>query len=210
MAVAILYHPITHALTILAGYESGHTAISSLSPSGTWQTLYLSLAHTQPVLSLDISPKSEYFLTSSADALVVKHPIPGPGDVRVGSGVVESMPLKTLQTKHAGQQGLRIRDDGKVFATAGWDSRVRVYAGKGMRELAVLKWHKEGCYCVAFADVVVDEENEEKRKQMEAGNEVAMREKRLTVKDERIRKAESAHWLAAGSKDGKISLWDIY
>lgn len=161
------------------------------------------------MLSLDPSPRRDWYLTSSADALVVKHPIPTPSSVVGMEAPVATAPLQVLQTKHAGQQGLRVRDDGKVFATAGWDARVRVYKGAALAELAVLKWHREGCYCVAFADVstggggdeVVDDG---------AGKEVARRVGRLTVKEERLRKARTAHWLAAGSKDGKVSLWDIY
>ena len=31
-----------------------------------------------------------------------------------------------------------------------------------------------------------------------------------TVQQRRDEKARSTHWLAAGAKDGKVSLWDIY
>lgn len=110
-----------------------------------------------------------------------------------------------------------MRDDGKIFATAGWDGRVRVYAVKTMRELAVLKWHKEGCYAVGFADVEdpkqpgdVGGENSEEGRIEEKGKEVARKTGTMTVKQERLRKAETTHWLAVGSKDGKVSLWDIY
>ncbi len=30
------------------------------------------------------------------------------------------------------------------------------------------------------------------------------------VKDRRIQHAKTAHWVVAGAKDGKVSLWDIY
>ncbi|KAL2070609.1 hypothetical protein VTL71DRAFT_13635 [Oculimacula yallundae] len=200
MALALFHHPQTAHLTVVAAYESGHTSVSRFTDS-TWTCLYASQAHTQPVLSLDISPSKEFYLTSSADAIIAKHPIPiAPENVIMG---IEGMPLKTLQSKHAGQQSLRIRDDGKVFATAGWDARVRVYGVKGMKELAVLKWHKEGCYSVAFADVEHKEADGE-------GNEMVRRETAMTVKEERLYKAKTAHWLVAGSKDGKVSLWDIY
>lgn len=144
----------------------------------------------------------------------MKHPIPTPSGIVGIEAPVETTPLKVQQTKHAGQQGLRIRDDGKIFATAGWDSRVRVYAGKGMGELAVLKWHREGCYCVAFADVLGGDEigkgKGERGDVSGGGKEVVERVGALTVKEERLRRAKMAHWLAAGSKDGKVSLWDIY
>jgi len=203
MAISIFHHPQTTLLTIIAGYESGHTTVSQLQSSSTptWQTLYTSQPHTQPVLSLDTSPSKDFYLSSSADAIIAKHPIPSPKNV---IGIVEGKPLKTIQTKHSGQQGLQIRNDGKIFATAGWDAKVRVYATKSMKELAVLKWHKEGCYAVAFADV--HETAEEVGKE----SELAKIKGTMSVKEERLWKAKTGHWVAVGSKDGKVSLWDIY
>lgn len=207
MALSIFHHPVTSNLTVIAGYESGHTSISQLTASKSWQSLYLSQAHAQPILSLDVAPTLDFHITSSADAIVAKHPIPIVPEHVVMS--VESMPLKTLQTKHAGQQGLRMRSDGKIFATAGWDARVRVYSAKGMKELAVLKWHKEGCYAVAFAEVIT-EESERGDGRNENSSAVVKKEVTMTVKEERLWKAKTSHWLAVGSKDGKVSLWDIY
>lgn len=202
MAISIFPHPTTAQLTVIAGYESGHTTVSQLT-SESWQVLYTTQAHSQPILSLDISPFKDFYLTSSADAIIAKHPIP----VSLENTIMatESLPLKALQTKHSGQQSLRMRDDGRIFATAGWDSRVRVYDAKGMRELAVLKWHREGCYAVAFADVETGGGDEASK-----GGVMVERLERMTVREERLRKAKMAHWLAVGSKDGKVSLWDIY
>jgi WD40 repeat protein len=115
-----------------------------------------------------------------------------------------------------------MRSDGKIFATAGWDGRARVYttgknpmadAGAGsdaeVREVAVLKWHQEGCYAVGFAHI---------RSQIEESiGSVALTSqpnkgdgKVLTVAERRDAAARNAHWLAVGSKDGKVSLWDIF
>jgi len=220
MALSIFHHPSTpsNPLTVIAGFESGHTSVSQLSNS-TWSTLYISNPHAQPILSLASSPDKSFYLTSSADAVIAKHPIP----VSIENTIlaVESTPMKMLQTKHAGQQDLRIRNDGLVFATAGWDGRVRVYSSKSVKELAVLKWHKEGCYAVAFADVDADvpsgeaggkgqEKEEEEGEGKGKGREVVKRISTLTVKEQRLWKAKTAHWVAAGSKDGKVSLWEIY
>jgi ASTRA-associated protein 1 len=207
MALSFFFHPLTSNLTVLAGYESGHTSVSYLTAS--WQTLYVANPHSQPILSLDVDPGKEFYFTSSADAVIAKHPIPESNADVIGT--VESMPLKIIKTKHSGQQGLRIRNDGRVFATAGWDGRVRVYGVKGMKELAVLKWHKEGCYAVAFADVDVETDGEDDQgEDEEKGKELVSRMGTMTVREERSRKAKTTHWLAVGSKDGKVSLWDIY
>ncbi|KAI1113420.1 WD repeat-containing protein [Nemania sp. NC0429] len=135
---------------------------------------------------------------------------------------VEASPLKRMDTRHSGQQDLQIRSDGRIFATAGWDSKVRVYSVKTMAELAVLKWHDVGCYATAFAVIdedkggaarakptTPDDSNDARGKETAAVTTIA-KLGQLSVKDRRIKMAKDAHWLVAGSKDGKISLWDIY
>ncbi len=79
-----------------------------------------------------------------------------------------------------------------------------------MKELAVLKWHKEGCYTVAFADVELVKDGTEEDGDEEKGKKFVSRMGRMTVSEERDHKAKTTHWLAVGSKDGKVSLWDIY
>jgi len=197
MAVRLHFPPTATTPLVAAGYESGHVALWHLNPaSNKWETTYLHKPHSQPVLSLDVAPSIGCFFSSSADAIVARHPLLG-----LDHGEAQA---KVMQTKHAGQQSLSVRGDGKVFATAGWDGRVRVYATKGMKELAVLKWHKEGCYATAFAEIL----NDQPRASMNDDGTVARRE--LTVAQQRAFKSQSTHWLAAGSKDGKVSLWDIY
>lgn len=154
-------------------------------------------------------PSRDSYFTSSADAIIATHPL-GPWN----STLSDSKPLKVVQTKHSGQQGLRVRSDGKILATAGWDSRVRVYSTKTLKELAVLKWHKEGCYAVAFAEIdpALSPASEDGQSPA-TGDELVMAQKTVavkTVQQERKEKAQMTHWLAAGSKDGKVSLWDIY
>ncbi|KAJ5746196.1 hypothetical protein N7520_011378 [Penicillium odoratum] len=213
-------------LYVASAYEDGHVMVfvhkgpltatcfergSIASNPWKWERLYASRPHSQPVLSLDVSPKRDCFISSSADALIIKHPVPGPGTI--GNIPIinykEESPLKTMNTKHSGQQGLRVRGDGKIFATAGWDSRVRVYSGNTLKELAVLKWHKDGCYSVAFGEVdpglpqpsSIDAEDNALQ-----GADLSL----AAVQNQRSKKIQQTHWLAAGSKDGKISLWDIY
>lgn len=221
-------------VNVVSAYEDGHVmafvhkgpispasfAIGNLTSNPwKWKKLYVSRPHSQPVLSLDTPRTYDYFITSAADALIVKHPIPSPSTAGYVSAAAytEKSPLKTVNTKHSGQQGLRIRSDGKVFATAGWDSRVRVYSGKTMKELAVLKWHKEGCYGVTFGEInpptqsASSDQLSETRDEVEGGRESNGRSFSLaTVQHQRNQRVQQTHWLAAGSKDGKISLWDIY
>ena len=192
MAIGLSYE--RDNLTVLAGYESGHAAVwRQYGPSKAWQIAYMSKSHTQPVLSLVAAPDRSCFYTSSADAIIARHPL---------SSVNTSI-SKVIQTKHAGQQSLAVRSDGRIFATAGWDGRLRIYSTKTLKELAVLKWHKDGCYALAFADLQ-DTANGGNQQ-----NDVVTRHN-LTVSEQRTAKTKSTHWIVAGSKDGKVSLWDVY
>ena len=222
----------TGELYVAAGYEDGRVAVfarrGELSAKVVregggglweWEKIYACRPHSQPVLAIDVFAADGYFVSSSADALLAKHPVPQLVSLRGHQSSVEDTPLKTVNTKHAGQQGVRIRSDGKVFATAGWDSRVRVYSCRSMKELAVLKWHKEGCYVVAFADVAsainssTGQSLAEQAKNDEPAAETQLTQggsSLATLQRQRNEKVQNTHWLAAGSKDGKISLWDIY
>lgn len=101
---------------------------------------------------------------------------------------------------------MHVRSDGKFLVTAGWDSRGRVYTtGPKMREVAVLKWHGEGCFGVGFGEVL--EADEGVKDGSVDGREMATT---VTFRERRKREVEERHWIALGSKDGKISLWDIY
>lgn len=238
-----LFFSVNGDLYLVSGYEDGRAMVHirrgpvlsqdldsgpGANPAWTWERLYTYRAHSQPVLSLDvplISPNT-YFFTSSADSTIAKHPIPeAPRNVLGGTLKAESSSsLKSVNTKHAGQQDLRVRSDGKIYATAGWDSRIRVYSCKTMKELAVLKWHKEGCYAVAFADVNSDTQQSQTvpvlstvKEEGDSGEEgckdIATAEgigSLAAVQQQRNRKAQDTHWIAGGSKDGKISIWDIY
>jgi ASTRA-associated protein 1 len=220
-----LFRPQT-ALHLVAAGESGATTIQSFAPaSNSWSTIYAAHPHSQPVLSLDVAPTLGRYFTSSADAVVASHPLPSGA---VGGAALDKDDMRIVKTGHAGQQSLTVRSDSRVFATAGWDSRVRVYSARTMKEVAVLKWHKEGCYAVAFAEVLdagtagerVDEAGdaeaggqgrfERSVVKMDAGDVVTSPTSLPTARQRREQKTQETHWLAAGSKDGKISLWIIY
>ncbi|KAL1836569.1 hypothetical protein VTJ49DRAFT_4909 [Mycothermus thermophilus] len=285
MALSLLH--LAGILTLVAGYENGMAMVAQLDPQGTWNIKYQAQPHSQPILSLDVSPSRDYFLTSGADAIIAKHPLPPaptvplpatpttpltPADTSkptTSSGCkdpsksllaaalsnstppakptpaptapdIQTQPLKKVNTKHAGQQSLRIRSDNRVFATAGWDSRVRVYSTKTLAEVAVLKWHAVGCYAAAFAEVDPVPSSSSSSKQVRekgeldsrgGGGEAAEGDDKdkdgegvgsskdlisvpklvaVTVSERRIRQARTAHWLAGGSKDGKVSVWDVF
>ena len=285
MALKLLHHTSQHLL-LVAGYESGCTAVHQLdytspsSPQSTWHSIYLSQPHTQPILSLDVSPDVKTFFTSSADAIIAAHHIPDPVALDQGKAgpaapsvilvsssttppsipstafaenpsasapsllsaaltsstasnlasipvqlnpIQPSQPFKLANTKHAGQQSLRIRSDSRILATAGWDGRVRVYSAKTLAELAVLKWHRVGVYAVDFADISVGAAPKDMSMHREGEGMDAIATKGAGVEDvdrvedfmkrlerQREEKVREKHWIVTGGKDGKVSLWEIY
>lgn len=265
MAMALALVWLADVLTLVAGYENGLAIVAQLDHDGSWNVQYRSQCHSQPILSLDVAPTLEYFVTSGADAIIAKHPLmprttPVAGLIEDSPGTTksefetrassddtkgkehqdkpssalsaalagqsaETVPntakkrriqtdaIKIVNTKHSGQQSVQLRSDGRVFATAGWDSKVRVYSAKTMREVAVLKWHSVGCFTVAFSTLdiaVLDGVQTISSGEAEPEQRLLPKMMEMTVKDRRVHQAKAAHWLAAGSKDGKISLWDIF
>jgi WD40 repeat protein len=235
--ISTLPSPSSSSKTIYvaAGYESGHIGLWKQSPvsstanlrhqsQATFHLIYIHHSHTQPILSLCFDPEGTVFYTSSADALIVRHRFTAAGTSQVppSSSAYSQVQTDSLQTRHAGQQSLAMRSDGKIFATAGWDGRARVYvAGESasdgalagevgkVREVAVLRWHQEGCYAVGFAHVKSEEDSTNKSTSLESRGQVDDGVI-LSVAERRDAAARNAHWLALGSKDGKVSLWDIF
>ena len=82
-----------------------------------------------------------------------------------------------------------------------------------MKELAVLKWHREGCYAVAFGEVLGGGSGggrwEKEQEQGEGEGNGDGREV-LSVEKRREKRVRETHWVAGGAKDGKVSLWEIY
>ncbi|KAK5658257.1 hypothetical protein OQA88_2232 [Cercophora sp. LCS_1] len=285
MALSLSY--IAKSLTLVAGYENGAAIVAQLSPQTGWTVQYQAKSHSQPILSLDVAPHREFFLTSSADPVIAKHPLPQPAPSRgspldaaertlrppeetitesqenagakttiaqtsllsaplagnrdvptsntpqtTNAGAHEARvttePVKVVNTKHSGQQSLRVRSDGRIFATGGWDSKVRVYSTKTLKEVAVLKWHQAGCYAVALAAVCGEQDPAQKLDDKPgagtavaaSASDVQQRDEtslgmipklvELSVRDKRKLQAKAEHWLAAGSKDGKVSLWKVF
>ncbi|CAK7226284.1 Astra associated protein 1 Asa1 [Sporothrix bragantina] len=211
-----------HPIRIPAAREvNQQTDTPTLTPTQTLSAPSPKPPPGKPVSLLSAALAKEAAASPSSSSPPKPKPTPPPAPVEI-----ETQPLTTINTKHAGQQGLRIRDDGRLFATAGWDARVRVYSAQTMKEVAVLKWHQTGCFAVAFAPVARADTRRDGETDSESSAVVATKSaasstdtslvprannrREVSVKERRLRHAVTAHWLAAGSKDGKVSLWDIF
>jgi len=70
---------------------------------------------------------------------------------RMDSSVQPSVSVrKVIELPNPGVSHVSIRQDMKIFATCGFDERLRIFSWKSLKPLAVLKPHRMGIACVDF------------------------------------------------------------
>ena len=63
---------------------------------------------------------------------------------------------ETLKTKqeilltNPGLNAISVRPDGRIFTSAGWDRRIRIFGGKSHKKLCVLQCHDNSLNCLTF------------------------------------------------------------
>ncbi|RUS20456.1 WD-40 repeat-containing protein [Jimgerdemannia flammicorona] len=188
-------------LYLLAGFESGGLVLWRLRDGetrmegegadsrrvlirdGVAEMVWEVKEHNEVVLAIDISPDTRHAISTSADDKIVKYSIlDGP------AASSDDLVTGSITLKHAGVSDVRIRSDGRIFATGGWDGRIRIFSLKTLKPLATLAYHRESVYALAFAPVFDPEEEGE------------------STKDEVAQK----HYVVGAGKDERISLWEIY
>ncbi|KAF9322175.1 ASTRA complex subunit [Podila horticola] len=240
-------------LHMLAGYEDGSMVLfreqAPAKSKRSMEVVWTIKCHREPVMAMDISSDHEYAVSCSSDSLLVKYRLFGQLQ-----GVPETIqvPLKTT-----GVADVKFRNDSRILALAGWDGKIRVFSAKTLKPLAVLQYHREGLYCLGFANVelklkdriendvktTMDDQNEdisvpsssqtsqdtdtrnpplsmvtdddsniqdsdvsEDSEDSECNDDDSDLEASLKSRAEWSRR----HWLAAGGKENRISLWEIY
>ena len=95
--------------------------------------------------------------------------------------------------------------------TGGWDTRIRIYSTNSLKEVAVLKWHKEGVYAVGFGEILDAQDLRREKEVKDDGEEIVKRETGLgRLQRQREEQMQLKHWVVAGAKDGKVSLWEVF
>lgn len=131
---------------VLAGYEDGSVA--------TWDARY----PTAPVSRVKVAKD---VVTSVVPSPLGRVAVAGGGFDRV-VGVADTegedglRVVKEGRLQRFGIAGLAWRPDGRIFVSAGWDGRVRVWDGRRtrdrlLRRVASLNWHDDGVGCVCFS-----------------------------------------------------------
>lgn len=197
IVMAMLVVEVPLGTLLVAGYESGLVAVFKIVENEPPQLLYAAKCHTQPILSLDLDRANfSWFMSSSADAKLVQHPL-----VTESKDPWGVQPLATFNTKHPGIASIAIRNDSKIFATAGWDGMIRIFLtkpkGDNFKCLATFKGGRQnGVSTVAFSPLA-------------NGSIHDTVKDTLAAKLER-RKAVNANLIAVGGKDGRIALYSLY
>ncbi|KAI7886878.1 WD40-repeat-containing domain protein [Mucor mucedo] len=124
-------------LFVLAGYESGKVALWEIKDIG--EIIWTQQAHTEPVLDLSIDHMKSFLMSSSADNNICKYSL-ATGDI-----------IKKITIKKSGIVALKIRPDNKIFASGGYDGRIRIFSVKSMKPLAILAYHRDTIYSLDFS-----------------------------------------------------------
>lgn len=121
---------------LLASYESGTLILWDLNCSKVVSHVRLTTADDECLMTLDYDPVTNRGVAGgSSDKIVVFSLDRQTGEIRRKSEIA---------IKNAGVHRLRIRKDLKVFSSAGWDGRIRIFSWKSLRPLAVLTEHRGG------------------------------------------------------------------
>lgn len=132
----------THKPRLVVGYESGALTL--------WDPLSGNLlneikGHNDSIMAMDCWASKDFSVvrcvTGSVDELLKSWQIED--DVFVEHS--------SVSVTNPGCGAIAIREDGRIFASGGWDHMGRVFSLRKLNPLAVLTYHRDSIYCVAFA-----------------------------------------------------------
>ncbi|XP_058457978.1 guanine nucleotide-binding protein subunit beta-like protein 1 [Malaya genurostris] len=127
---------------LLAGYESGTIILWDLT---TFKPMtHLQLYRNECPMDLDYDPVTNRGVCGGSSNEITVFSI----DRKTFELEKKSM----IIIKNPGVHRLKIRKDLKVFASAGWDGRIRIFSWKSLRPLAVLTEHKGELMDIVFSD----------------------------------------------------------
>ncbi|KAJ8415401.1 hypothetical protein AAFF_G00423810 [Aldrovandia affinis] len=125
---------------LLAGYEDGCVSLWDVSQR---RVLCERAAHPEPVMCLDFDPARLRGVSGSSERAVSSWTLDGQQSLQL---------QESVQLVNPGVSQLRIREDRKILASAGWDHRIRLFGWKRLKPLAVLQYHADMVHCIAFSD----------------------------------------------------------
>ncbi|XP_030647826.1 guanine nucleotide-binding protein subunit beta-like protein 1 [Chanos chanos] len=126
---------------IVAGYEDGSVVLWDVTQRRPVSCLKV---YSEPVMCLDFDSGRLKGASGSSEKVISSWTIDEKQNLQMHDSV---------ELVNPGISQLRVRDDGKILASAGWDNNLRVFAWKKkLRPLAVLKHHTDMVLSVGFSD----------------------------------------------------------
>ncbi|UTT94259.1 hypothetical protein NDA17_006203 [Ustilago hordei] len=190
--------------TVIAGYEDGWLKKWTLSGSLLWQKR----CHSEPLTCLDISQHLSFGMSVAADDRLVRFSLHSQHDIY--------SPDMT-RTNTPGHASIAIAPNGTSCALAAWNGSIRVYSVENtqIEQLSSLHYHTDTVECLAFAYVKIREDDDDEDQQQDQEDEDEDEDEDEEDEDEEKDERESGQVtaknteliLAAGGRDGKISLW---
>jgi len=160
----------THA-HVLVGLEDGTLAtvdlratrqLGAVATPAEQRVEYLSLHDKQPIMTMDISPDGKSLLTAGADSSILFSTTVSLAPARVIASIPPpspccpfvQVPEKSISLPTSGTSCVKFRADGRIAVSGHWDSAVRIFdVKKAMRPLAVLTYHRQSIFAVAFSPI---------------------------------------------------------
>ncbi|CAG8519492.1 5593_t:CDS:2 [Paraglomus brasilianum] len=135
---------------LMAAYENAQVILWKLDEESHAVTqLWAVKEHNESVMGLDVSNDTKYAISVAGDNKIVKY--------RFKDSLNETPQVYSVSIKYPGIADVKIRSDGKIFATAGWDAKIRVFS-KSLKPLAILSYHNESIYALAFSTILSNED----------------------------------------------------
>lgn len=127
---------------LMAGYESGTIILWDLNASKPIS--HLRLGEEDCLMALDYDPvMNRGVCGGSSDKITV---------FSLDRHTMEIRKKSEIAIKNAGVHRLKIRKDLKVFCSAGWDGRLRIFSWKSLRPLAVLTEHRGELMDIVYSE----------------------------------------------------------
>lgn len=124
---------------ILVGYENGCIVVWNAE---TFKIMSCIKVHSESVMCCAYLSSCNKGVSGSADEKLISWSINEQGTIKIG---------REITTTNPGFNQITIRDDGRIFAAAGWDSNIRIFSLSKLKPLAVLSYHKESVQCIKFS-----------------------------------------------------------